>query len=269
VASSIPPPPTHPPPPSPSLPLCGCLVHRLLHLGLSQADKSSKALAVCQQALSEARERCGGLDAELRRLHGRHDALAEEHASLTAKAAELAVARQGLDNADSLRRDLQAQISTLQCKVEAGRGQELVALAKLATVTDDRDRAVAQSQALASAVEHAKAEAVRLQNDVDTCHRRIAGLQADLVAAADDVKACKDEVATAASAAVARDAALQEAKDAAGKYRDALERLGAVCEAQRGKCASLHTGHLPICFRVALCFPVANMRLPRAIDVRG
>ena len=66
------------------------------------------------------------------------------------QAAELVAVRQSLDSSETHRRDLQSQVSTLQAKLDATKGAELVALAKLATATEERDRAAAQLQTLST-----------------------------------------------------------------------------------------------------------------------
>ncbi len=60
---------------TPSPPLCPPL----------QVERLSKSLAMSQQSGTDAKERCSTLEAELRRMQGRRDALIDENTALSHK----------------------------------------------------------------------------------------------------------------------------------------------------------------------------------------
>jgi chromosome segregation ATPase len=238
-----------------------------------QSEKLANKIALLQQQLGESKDRASAVEAELRRLQGRRDALTEENVALGQKvgtraaassssfmlpcsrctprrtlcvstpcnvcvsmvvcffdrvwlmraftvlspplgysrlslpvcstkhatprlhrqAAELSVAKQTLESAEAQRRDLQSQLSTLNTKLDAVKGQELVALAKLAGCTEERDRLSTQLQTCTANLEHSKAEVAKLQHDIDTAARRAAVLTQQIVVLTDDLQRSKDE----------------------------------------------------------------------------
>ena len=55
-----------------------------------QAERVTKMLAIAQQSATDAKERCSTLEAELRRMQGRRDALVDENTALSHKVRPLA-----------------------------------------------------------------------------------------------------------------------------------------------------------------------------------
>jgi chromosome segregation ATPase len=150
------------------------------------------------------------------------------------QAAELSVAKQTLESAEAQRRDLQSQLSTLNTKLDAVKGQELVALAKLAGCTEERDRLSTQLQTCTANLEHSKAEVAKLQHDIDTAARRAAVLTQQIVVLTDDLQRSKDETTEVKRVLVDKESVLSETRESALKNRDGMEKLAAVCDAQRG-----------------------------------
>ena len=59
-------------------------------LGYAAASNTTKMLAIAQQSATDAKERCSTLEAELRRMQGRRDALVDENTALSHKVRPLA-----------------------------------------------------------------------------------------------------------------------------------------------------------------------------------
>ncbi len=56
-----------------------------------QAERVTKMLAIAQQSATDAKERCSTLEAELRRMQSRRDALVDENTALSHKVRSLAL----------------------------------------------------------------------------------------------------------------------------------------------------------------------------------
>ena len=91
-----------------------------------------------------------------------------------------------------------------------------------------------QLQTCTANLEHSKAEVARLQHDIDTGLRRVTVLNQQIAVLTDDLQRARDETGDARRALGDKDAALSESREEAVKYRDGLERLASVCDAQRG-----------------------------------